>query len=206
VIVGHESLATPDLRSTGAIVTREADGITGNLRTGLDTLPGARRILALSGDLPLLTPAALRDLFAHAPESDLVFPYVERADILRDFPDREWVFSESPDGWFTGCSLALFRPKPVMVNWRWAEQILNARRRSPLGLARMIGPAFAVRYLMRRLRVVDVERKLSALLQLDARGYQSHFSELAMDVDKGSDIALVESVLRQSEASLQRGR
>src|SRR2546423_94772 len=52
VVVGHESLETLTLRALDATVTLEAGGIAENLRAGLDALPGARRILALSGDLP----------------------------------------------------------------------------------------------------------------------------------------------------------
>src|SRR5262249_9811750 len=77
VIVGPESLASAERRALGVGVTPEAGSITENLRAGLDALPGGRRIFALSGDLPLLCPAALHDLLARAPEADIVFPYVE---------------------------------------------------------------------------------------------------------------------------------
>src|SRR5438046_8666645 len=92
-----------------ASVIHEVGGIAANQRAGLDALPGATHVLGLSGDLPLLTAAAIEDLFVPGPEADLVFPYVERADIFRDFPDRAWVFSQTPDGAFTGCSAALRR-------------------------------------------------------------------------------------------------
>jgi molybdopterin-guanine dinucleotide biosynthesis protein A len=200
VVVGPPGVDTAAVRALGVIVVPEAGGIVENLRAGLDALPGARQILGLSGDLPLVTCDALEDLFLHAPEADVVFPYVERADILRDFPERVWVFSETPDGAFTGCSAALFRPDAVLANWRWVEALLGARRRSPLGLALLIGPSLALKYLLRRLRVADVEKKLSALLHLVGRGYQSRFSELAMDLDKSSDIPLVERVLEQRQA------
>jgi molybdopterin-guanine dinucleotide biosynthesis protein A len=198
-VVGDASLDTPGLRGLDARVTPEAGDIAQNLRAGLAALPGAEQVLALSGDLPLLSPEALKDLFTHAPAADVIFPYVAREDVCREFADRVWVFSQLPEGAFTGSSTVLFRPDALLANWRWVEAFLNARRRSPLGLALMIGPSLALKYGLGRLHIEDVERRLSALLHLKGRGYQSRFAELAMDVDKLSDIALAERVLMQRD-------
>jgi molybdopterin-guanine dinucleotide biosynthesis protein A len=197
VVVGHASLETPGLRELKARVVPEGAGIAANLWAGLEALPGAKRVLALSGDLPLLTRAALDDLAANAPEADAVFPYVERADVLAAFAEREWILARTPEGAVTGCSACLFRSESLQANWKWVEALLEARRKSVLGLAGMIGPGFVLKYLVRRLRVAEVERRMSALLHLDGRGYRTRFPELAMDVDKSSDIALAERALRR---------
>jgi molybdopterin-guanine dinucleotide biosynthesis protein A len=199
VVVGHPGLETADLRALEATLVPEAEEIAANLRTGLGALAGARQVLALSGDLPLLTRAAIEDLLANAPPADVVFPYVEHAEISRQFPDRVWLYSWTPDGAFTGCSAALFRPEAALASWPWVERLLKARRRSPLRLAMLIGPGPALKYLLGRLHVADVERRLSSLLHLVGRGYPSRFGELAMDVDKDSDIELVERVLEQRQ-------
>jgi molybdopterin-guanine dinucleotide biosynthesis protein A len=201
VVVGSLGAAMPGLKEWGAVVMPEASDIAENLRAGLGALSGSRRVLALSGDLPLVSRAALDDLLSHAPEADLVYPYVARADILRDFPDRDWLFARTPAGDITGSSAALCRPETLLANWPWVREILEARRSQPLGLARMVGLSFALRYLIGRLRVDDVEQKLSSQLRLVGRGYQTRFTELSMDVDKASDIPLVERVLRAREAA-----
>jgi molybdopterin-guanine dinucleotide biosynthesis protein A len=195
VVIGDRTLETPALSSLGAIVIGEAATIAENLRAGLDALADTQRVLGLSGDLPLLTRAALEDLIANAPEAEIVFPYIERAEIMQEFPDREWIYARTAEGAFTGCSMALIRPEGLIASWRWVEELLDARRQSPLGLAMKIGPGLALRYLLRSLRVADVERKLSSLLHLAGRGYRSRFPELAMDVDKELDLPLVERVL-----------
>jgi len=199
VVVGHPTLETARLRELEAALIPEAAGIAENLRAGLQALPGSERVLMVSGDLPLLTREAIDDLLEQAPAAEIVFPYAGREDVLRVFPDRVWVFSHTPDGQFTGSSAALFRPAAVLANWRWVEEILDARRKSVLGLAAMIGPLFALKYLFRRLRVADVEQKLSSLLHLTGRGYRTRFPELAMDVDKYTDIAFVEKLLQSRE-------
>lgn len=195
LVVGHPSLATPALAALDAAVCPEVGEIGANLWVGLWELREADRLLVISGDLPLLAPAALDDLFAHAPAADVVFPYVERADVLAAFPERAWVFAHTPEGAFTGSSMLLCRPPALLAQFHWAETLLAARRLSPFRLAALFGPALAVRYLLHRLRVADVERRLSQRLHLCARGYRSSFPELALDVDKAADVALVEEVL-----------
>src|SRR5205085_8183911 len=105
-LTGCDELADEILPDTGTI--------TGNLRAGLDSLIGNwemdiehSRVLVLSGDLPLLTPAAIEDLLNHSPDADLVFPILERSDTHAAFPNREWLFAKTADGSFTGCSAAV---------------------------------------------------------------------------------------------------
>jgi hypothetical protein len=204
VVVGQDGVETRALKEWHAVVFAEAGGIAENLQVGLGALSGSQRVLAVSGDLPLVSQAALDDLFSHAPDADLVYPYVGRADILRDFPERDWLFARAPEGIFTGSSAALCRPEALLANWPWVQEILEARRSQPLGLAATVGLTFAIRYLIGRLRVADVEQKLSRNLRLAGRGYQTHFTELSMDVDKASDIALVERALRQRVPAEER--
>jgi CTP:molybdopterin cytidylyltransferase MocA len=201
VVVGHSSLASPDLEALRAELVPEREDIAANLRAGLEMLPGSERVIALSGDLPLLTPGSLADLFAHAPRADVVFPYVERAEILRAYPERHWIYAQTPEGAFTGCSAALVRPAILLERWGWVQALLDARRKSPLAMAAMFGLGFGLKLLFRRLRVRDVEKKLSGLLHLDGRGYRTRCAELAMDVDKYSDIALVERLLQERGAA-----
>lgn len=195
VVVGDPGLATPALAALDAAVCPEVGSISANLWAGLWELRAADRLLVLSGDLPLLTPAALDDLLAHAPAADVVFPYVARDQVLAAFPERAWVLAHTPEGDFTGSSMLLCRPGALLAQWHWVETLLAARRLSPLRLAALFGPALALRYLCRRLRVADVERRLSQRLHLVARGYRSPFPEVSLDVDKAADVALAEAAL-----------
>jgi GTP:adenosylcobinamide-phosphate guanylyltransferase len=195
-VVGAEALLALTWTRCEAELVPERGEIAANLRAGLEALPGARRVLAVSADLPLLTAESITDLMENAPGADAVFPFVERADALRAFPDREWMFARTPEGAFTGSALGLLRPAAVLESWPWVEGLLDARRRSVFGLAAMIGPLIAMKYLLRRLRVSDVEARLSTLLHLEGRGYRSRYAEIAMDVDKETDLPFVEAVLR----------
>ena len=198
VVVGDPELAGAGLAALDACVVPEAGELDGNLRAGLDALGlDAARVLVLSGDLPLLTPAALEDLLRNAPDADVVFPFVERREVERRFPGREFIFARTADGELTGCSAGLLKPAAVREQWPWVERLLAARRYSPLRLALLLGLPLALKLLTRRLTVRDVERRLSTLLRLDGRGYRTPYPELAMDVDKESDLPVVEMELER---------
>lgn len=203
VVVGDAATGAM-VAAQGAVLAAEVDSIDGNLRVGLEVLARAPtpapRVLALSADLPLLTPIALADLLTRAPAADVVFPVVERQHVEREYPGREWIFARTAEGEFTGSSAALFRPAALLEQWKWVEALLGARRRSPLGLALLFGPTLAVRLMLGRLRVTDVEARIEKLLHLTARAYPTAFADLAMDVDKQSDLPLVERVLRERTA------
>lgn len=130
VVVGDRSFATPTLRQLGASLVPEVTGIAANLRAGIEGVPGSKHVVAVSGDLPLLTQEAIADLDRNASAADVVFPYVEREDVLRAFPNREWMFARTREGAFTGSGVFLFRPAVVLEQWQWVEALLNARRRS----------------------------------------------------------------------------
>lgn len=207
VVIGDSSLASPALEGFGAELVPERGTITGNLRQGLDCLldgghlySAKSRVLVVSGDLPLLNPKSVRDLLEHSPEADLVFPILERSDTMAAFPSREWIFAKTADGAFTGCSAAVIKPGPVLENWRWVEELLEARRKKPLALAMMFGLPFALKLLTGRLRIGEAEARLSRLLHVHGRAYRTRFVELAMDVDKETDLPLVEEVLRRRSA------
>ncbi|MCH8274294.1 MAG: nucleotidyltransferase family protein [Armatimonadetes bacterium] len=199
-VVGHESLNSAALKDAGAQLVREVGDITSNLGAGLKALDGGRRILILSGDLPLITRESVDDLIDHAPDADFVFPFVERRHIRRFCPKRRWMYLKTRDGTITACSAALCNREVVLDRWRWVENVLNSRR-NVVRLATMFGLGFGIWFLLGRLSLADAEARVSSVLRLRSRGYSTAFPELALDVDKQSDIPLVEDHLRQRKTA-----
>ncbi len=201
VIIGDPALAGPDLEALQAAVIPETGSIEGNLKAGLDALPNAGPVLITSADLPLATPAALEDLLVRIADADIVFPFVTRSVIEARFPDRKWIYARTPDGDLTGASAGVAQREALLASWPWVERILNARRASPLRLAAMLGIPFALRLLLGRLGVRDAEKRMSELLHLRARGHASPYAELALDVDKATDLPLIEEEIRRRTES-----
>lgn len=208
-VVGPPALAAVTLAS-GATPVQETATIAGNLRSGLESLlglaPPPARILALSGDLPLLTPAAIADLLTRAPVAEAVFPCVQRRVVDETFPGRGWIFARTRDGELTGSSAALISPLPVLERWPWVERLLEARRLAPWRLALLFGAGLALRYASGQLRIVDVERRAEQLLGLTARAYVTPYPELALDVDKQADLEVCAAVLRARAAGCAGSR
>jgi GTP:adenosylcobinamide-phosphate guanylyltransferase len=197
VVVGAPEIATPSLRESVDAVVPEGAGGVENLMRGLDALPDPECVLMVSGDLPLIHRTSLEDLLANAPAADVVFPIVERADVLRAFPTRRWVFAHTAGGGdFTGGALLLFLPDVLRHHREWAERLFGARR-SLFDLARMWGAGLTLKYLLRVLTLGEAEQRVSQVLDLRARAYRSRFPEVAMDIDKASDIPLCEMWLRE---------
>jgi GTP:adenosylcobinamide-phosphate guanylyltransferase len=201
VVVGRASLASAWLTRHGVTLVPEAGDIAANLRAGLQLLSESPRVLALSGDLPLLGGGAVADLLDGAPSADLIFPIVERADVLRDFSSRSWIFVTTPEGRFTGSSTALLTPAVILDRWNWVEQVLNARR-TVYRLTALFGAGLALKLFLRRMRIVDAEERISRLLRLTAKGYRFGSAEIAMDIDHYSDIAFAEEYLRERNRTL----
>lgn len=177
-------------------LVEEGKDETDNIFRGLHSLPGATTVLMTSADVPLLNRESLEGFLSLCPpEADICYPVVERSYIDRDFPARKWVFVKLREGHFTGGSLFLFKAEALLRNVERLRAVMDSRR-NVLALAGMWGMGLFLKYLLGQLSLRDVERRVSALLRFNGRGISCPHSELAMDVDKPSDIPLVEEKLR----------
>jgi len=199
VLVGPEALSRLEVARLADRVLAEETHEVENLLKGMDSLPTSERILMVTGDMPLLTPEAIDDLAANGPDADIVYPTVAKQDILAEFPDRKWVFVRAKEGEFTGSSAVMFRPGALRDHRDTLRKVFDARR-SVADLVKMWGVGFALRFALGQLSLADAERRISEVLDLDGRTYVSHYSELAFDVDKPSDIPLAEEKLRSRSA------
>jgi len=83
--------------------------------------------------------------------------------------------------WTTGCAYvigveALRRARPYI------ERVFE-NRKSKIGMARLLGPTFVFKWLTNRLRVPDIERKVSTLLGVQGAAVPHSPPELAFDID-----------------------
>jgi molybdopterin-guanine dinucleotide biosynthesis protein A len=195
VVVGDPDDDAADLDPFRARALPDCGDLVANLRCGIEALSGEERLLCAAGDLPLLHRECVEDFLSAFSGAEMVVPYADRPNVEARFGDREWVFARTADGDLTGCSAFRFDREALLRNWSHVEAILQARRKSPLGLALMVGPFLAIRLALGLLKVDEVERKLSSLLRVNGRAYLTPYPELAMDVHKESDLALVEREL-----------
>ena len=173
------------------------DTLWENLDIGLAALASSDPALVVTGDIPLLAPATVRE-FAEAAAAadaaaggvDIVYPLIPRAIVEQEYPEVHRTYFRLQEGVFTGGNLFWVRPAALTALRAHAERLL-AHRKSPGKLAGDIGWGVLVRYLLRRLKLAEVERVAGRLLAVRGVGLVFPHADAGVDVDKLSDLELV---------------
>ena len=185
VVVGPPDLAAdPGGQAADALLPDQGDGAPNTLH-GLEWLRarGADRVLVAAADLPFLDAAAIHWFLARAPaEAELVAPVVRRQAFERRFPASTNEYLGLRDGeWTLGC---LFLVCPTALNRsRLHLERAFAARKSQLAMARLLGPRFVARFLLRRLTVEAIRGRCAELLECRAAVLPDAPPELAYDLD-----------------------
>ena len=178
---------------------RRADGakISMSLRNGLIGLPPDELVLISTSDLPVLTTASIDDFIDHARalDPDLGYGCVERRVHDAHFPTVPHTWARLADGTFCGGGFVAIKPRVLPSLERFIEQ-LGAARKNPLRLASLFGWDMLARFALGRLSIAAAERRASQLLGAPVRAVISPYPETGVNVDRVSDVALAESLVR----------
>ncbi|WP_342452814.1 nucleotidyltransferase family protein [Pararoseomonas indoligenes] len=157
-------------------------------------------LLVTTADHALLTPDMVEHLLRTAPPgASAVAALARRETILAEFPDTRRTWLRFRDGSFSGCNLFLLaRPEASQVLAFW--QRLEAQRKRPLTMARMLGIRPLIRYALGRLTLRQGLDALGARCRTPVAVTEMPFGAAAVDVDKPDDLALVEARLRAEAA------
>jgi hypothetical protein len=147
----------------------------------------SERVLLLTTDLPFLTPRALTDFLDACPAHlDLCAPLVSRAAFEARFPGHDIEFVRLRDGeWTLGCAY-LLDPAAIIANQSHIARVFAARK-SQLRMARLLGPGFILRFLLRRLAVPDIADRAAQILGCSMAAVPDSPPELAFDIDRPSE-------------------
>ncbi len=167
-----------------------------SLRAGLEGFPAHERVLVAASDLPILTRAAIDEFvaLARASDADLTYACVERRLHLARFPQVPHTWAHLRDGSYCGGGLVAIRPDALDRLDVFLGR-LGAARKNPLRLAAIFGFPTLVRYALRRLSVADAERRGSELVGICVAAARCTHPEIAVNVDRASDVALAEDLV-----------
>ena len=98
-----------------------------------------------------------------------------------------------PEGEFTGGNMMLL-DKRVTINKQELGREIYALRKSPLRLANWLGWSFILKAVLRKLTLQAAEDRVSELLA-PSKAIITQYAGIGMDVDKPSDLKLVEKYL-----------
>lgn len=188
--IGHKALAGADeSRVSGTSIAQ-------SMRAGLAGLDPQTLVLVSVSDLPILSRVAIEDFLAAAAASDCDVGYscVERSIHEARFPQVPHTWARLREGEFCGGGLAVLRPRAFAALEKFLGR-LGAARKNPLRLASIFGYDTVLTFALGRLRIAGAERRASALLGAPVRALPSAHPEIAVNVDRPSDVALAEQLV-----------
>jgi hypothetical protein len=112
------------------------------------------------------------------------------------YPDTRRTATRFADGAYCGCNLFAFltpRARTAADFWRRVE----AQRKHPLRVIKVLGWMTVIRYLLGQLTLDDALRRVSQRLGFRAGAVIMPFAEAAVDVDSNQDRELVEKIVAE---------
>jgi molybdopterin-guanine dinucleotide biosynthesis protein A len=176
--------------------------IADSLRAGLEGLDPGEMVLVAASDLPILSREAIETFLdgATAAGADIAYSCVERRVHEARFREVPHTWAHLRDGDYCGGGLVVLRPRAFAALERFLDRLGKARK-NPLRLASIFGYDILCAYALRRLRIVDAESRASRLLGTSVRAIPSPHPEIAVNVDRRSDLALAERLVAAAISS-----
>lgn len=189
-VVGPEEVNAGLPGGLADIVLPEAPSGPQNILNGLNWIVGnggdsaANRSLILTTDLPFLTQRSIEGFLDACPDHmDICAPVNTKQEFTARFPELRDDYVRLRDGeWTLGCAF-LVNPNSVIANLSHIERAFSARK-SKMGMARLLGMVFIIRYLTRRLSVAQIEKRCQDILGCSTGAVLGAPVELAYDLDE----------------------
>lgn len=171
-----------------------------SIRIGVENLASQRKVLLVTSDIPLISTEAISDFLerCQSGHADIYYPVVQKEVSERRFPGARRTYVRLREGVFTGGNLVLLEPDIVHSCHHLIEQAI-AMRKQPLQLARLLGGRFFLKLLVNRLSVHEIEARVERILGFRGVAVITPYPEVGIDVDKPSDLELVERFFEEHQ-------
>lgn len=196
LVFPHMDLLSDDIKSKVDVLVESNGEFSDNVLRGLDALGNEKQILAVTGDIPALTAEAVDDLVARTLESGADFAYavIRESEIESQFPGSARTYLKLKDGRITGGNIIVIGPQSLHGVREHIQDFFEARK-SPMGLAQILGFSFMARFAMGQLSFADLEKKMSSIVKAPCKAILTPFASIGADVDKPIDKVVVEKAL-----------
>jgi len=171
----------------------------------LQCLPNEAPALLTTADHALLDARIVDHFCSHARDSgcDVVVGIARHEIVTQAFPGTRRTATRLADGAYCGCNLFAFltpRARLAADFWRRVE----AQRKNPLRIIRVLGWIAVLRYLTGRLSLDEALRRISRRLGFKAGAVVIPYPAAAVDVDSIGDREMVEKIL--TDCAMMKGR
>jgi len=173
---------------------RAGEGISLSIAqiAGSETAPWP--VLVTTADHALLRPEMIEAFIAGSADTDAAFAMVERAVVEQAYPETRRTWLKFSDGGYSGANLfalATERAREPLKFWARAER----DRKKALKILWFFGPMVFLRAFTRTISMDGAVAKVGRNLRIRLRAVRLPFAEAAIDVDKPSDLELVERIV-----------
>ncbi|HZG10186.1 MAG TPA: nucleotidyltransferase family protein [Allosphingosinicella sp.] len=170
------------------------EGISNSILTVAGGAQAPWPVLVVTADHALLRPEMVQTFITRAADADAAFAVVERSVVERAYPTTRRTWLKFSDGHYSGANLfALTSHKAQAALSFWARA--ERDRKKALKLLLFFGPLIFLRALTRTISLDGAADKAGSDLRLALKAVRLPFAEAAIDVDKPSDLELVEQIL-----------
>lgn len=152
----------------------------------------SRQVLLVASDIPLLAPQHVSEFLdlCSKVKADFYYPLIPKSAMGRLGSMKRTYFKLDKTD-FTGGNIILLDKQLWISNLDNARKIYTYRK-SPLKLAKLVGPLFLLKLALGRLSVSEVERKSTRLLDGLVKGIIIRYPEIGSDVDKEEDLQFMQ--------------
>ncbi|YAA59575.1 nucleotidyltransferase family protein [Niveispirillum fermenti] len=152
-------------------------------------------LFVTTADHALLQPEWVEHFLAHLPDDADVCVGLARDHVVQAaVAETQRTYLRFADGAFSGCNLFAFRTAAAMGVARTWRQV-EAQRKNPLRMIRLLGPLSVLRFLLGRLTLSMALARLGRITGARPAVVEMPFGLAAVDVDKAADMELVERLL-----------
>lgn len=173
---------------------------------GAQALKTADRALMCACDLPLLTREALGQFVSEGLEAnaDCCYPMIEKRVVEAEFPGCPRTYIRFRDGRFTSGNIALVARGFVIDHREKIHQAFSLRK-NPLKVASLLGPMTVLGLALGMTSMAHLAERAGKAVDCSIAVVECQHAEIAFDVDKPSDLELVEQVLARRRPGRSRG-
>lgn len=194
VISSHADVRA-EIARLGCEALDEAAGPSLSVKAGAEAL--GTPLVVTTADHALLQPEWVSRFLADTPAgADVTVLVAARATVEAAAPGTKRTWLKLADGDWSGCNLFYLagdRALGVIDLWRRVE----AERKRPWKMARILGPRMLLRYVFRRLTLREAAARLGALAGVSAAIVETPYGLASVDVDKPADLDLVRTLVER---------
>lgn len=166
----------------------------------------SERIVAATADTPLITPEIVRDLVDQHLQYDVDFCYsiVRQETMERAFPGSGRTFVPIGDDRFAGGDIGVVKPQVLDGDRTKLDEIVGERK-TVWKQVRAVGLDTMFLFLIRRLTIAKLEKRVERVLGFSARAVICPHAEVAMDVDKPHHLDVVRAAWQRRQQNAPQG-